>query len=100
MANNCKRSWWIETDAYKQESILVLSEFYFVSALSAVVVLFKVAHPVKLEQDISEQFYVAGPETGRSKIAPGMTANFMVFFTPQESKVLFLIIFTTKFVDI
>ncbi|XP_043979545.1 hydrocephalus-inducing protein homolog [Gambusia affinis] len=46
----------------------------------------QVAHPVKLEQDISEQFYVAGPETGRSKIAPGMTANFMVFFTPQESK--------------
>ncbi|XP_008409888.1 hydrocephalus-inducing protein homolog isoform X2 [Poecilia reticulata] len=46
----------------------------------------QVAHPVKLEKDISEQFYVAGPETGRSKIAPGMTASFMVFFTPQESK--------------
>ncbi|XP_014864279.1 PREDICTED: hydrocephalus-inducing protein homolog, partial [Poecilia mexicana] len=46
----------------------------------------QVAHPVKLDQDISEQFYVAGPETGRSKIAPGMSASFMVFFTPQESK--------------
>uniref|UniRef100_A0A3B5MTE8 HYDIN/VesB/CFA65-like Ig-like domain-containing protein n=1 Tax=Xiphophorus couchianus TaxID=32473 RepID=A0A3B5MTE8_9TELE len=46
----------------------------------------QVAHPVKLEQDISEQFYVVGPETGRSKIAPGMTASFMIFFTPQENK--------------
>uniref|UniRef100_A0A096LZ64 HYDIN/VesB/CFA65-like Ig-like domain-containing protein n=1 Tax=Poecilia formosa TaxID=48698 RepID=A0A096LZ64_POEFO len=46
----------------------------------------QVSHPVKLDQDVSEQFYMAGPETGRSKIAPGMTASFMVFFTPQESK--------------
>ncbi|MEQ2189453.1 hypothetical protein GOODEAATRI_025464, partial [Goodea atripinnis] len=46
----------------------------------------KVAHAVKLEQDISEQFYVVGPENGSSKVAPGMTLSFTVFFTPQESK--------------
>ncbi|MEQ2275779.1 hypothetical protein XENORESO_008665 [Xenotaenia resolanae] len=45
-----------------------------------------VAHAVKLEQDISEQFYVVGPENGSSKVAPGMTLSFTVFFTPQESK--------------
>ncbi|XP_047205151.1 hydrocephalus-inducing protein homolog isoform X6 [Girardinichthys multiradiatus] len=46
----------------------------------------KVAHAVKLERDISEQFYVVGPENGSSKVAPGMTLSFTVFFTPQESK--------------
>uniref|UniRef100_A0A3Q2PEK1 HYDIN axonemal central pair apparatus protein n=1 Tax=Fundulus heteroclitus TaxID=8078 RepID=A0A3Q2PEK1_FUNHE len=46
----------------------------------------KVAHAVKLEQDVSEHFYVVGPESGSSKVAPGMTTSFMIFFTPHESK--------------
>ncbi|KAM4733696.1 hydrocephalus-inducing protein homolog isoform 3-T4 [Anableps anableps] len=46
----------------------------------------QVAHPIKVEQDISEQFHVVGPENGNGKVAPGMTAKFMVFFTPRESK--------------
>ncbi|KAM4554444.1 hydrocephalus-inducing protein homolog [Fundulus diaphanus] len=46
----------------------------------------KVAHAVKLEQDVSEHFYVVGPENGSSKVAPGMTTSFMIFFTPHESK--------------
>lgn len=51
------------------------------------VLLFKVSRKVKLEHQNSEQFYVVGPEDRGCKVAPGMSATFTVFFTPQEIKV-------------
>ncbi|XP_075327326.1 hydrocephalus-inducing protein homolog [Odontesthes bonariensis] len=46
----------------------------------------KVSRQVKLEQQDSEQFHVAGPQDAGRKVAPGMSATYTVFFTPQENK--------------
>lgn len=47
----------------------------------------KVSRQVKLELQHSEHFHVIGPEDGGRKVAPGMSATFTVYFTPQENKV-------------
>uniref|UniRef100_A0A3Q2FQ64 HYDIN/VesB/CFA65-like Ig-like domain-containing protein n=1 Tax=Cyprinodon variegatus TaxID=28743 RepID=A0A3Q2FQ64_CYPVA len=46
----------------------------------------KEAHAVTVVPESSEYFNVKGPGNGRAKVAPGLTASFMVFFTPQENK--------------
>ncbi|XP_038153742.1 hydrocephalus-inducing protein homolog [Cyprinodon tularosa] len=46
----------------------------------------KEAHAVTVVPESSEYFNVKGPGNGRVKVAPGLTASFMVFFTPQENK--------------
>ncbi|XP_034542457.1 hydrocephalus-inducing protein homolog isoform X2 [Notolabrus celidotus] len=46
----------------------------------------KVSRHVKVKQQDSEFFHVVGPEDGGSKVAPGLSATFTVFFTPQENK--------------
>ncbi|XP_071313817.1 hydrocephalus-inducing protein homolog isoform X2 [Trachinotus anak] len=46
----------------------------------------KVSRQVKLEMQDSEYFHVVGPKDAGSKVASGMSATFIVFFTPQEEK--------------
>ncbi|XP_070763174.1 hydrocephalus-inducing protein homolog [Enoplosus armatus] len=46
----------------------------------------KVSRQVRLELQDSEYFHVLGPEEAGSKVAPGMSATFVVSFTPQENK--------------
>nr|XP_029134421.1 hydrocephalus-inducing protein homolog [Labrus bergylta] len=46
----------------------------------------KVSRQVKVEQQDSEYFHVVGPEDAGSKVAPGLSATFTVYFTPQENK--------------
>ncbi|XP_031731518.1 hydrocephalus-inducing protein homolog isoform X1 [Anarrhichthys ocellatus] len=46
----------------------------------------KVSRHVKLELPESEYFRVVGPEDAGSRVAPGLSATFTVFFTPQENK--------------
>ncbi|KAK2841889.1 hypothetical protein Q5P01_012089 [Channa striata] len=46
----------------------------------------KVSRQVKLEVEDSEYFHVVGPEDACSKVAPGMSSTFTVFFTPQDNK--------------
>ena len=48
----------------------------------------KVSQHVKLELQNSEYFQVAGPKEAGSKVGPGMSATFIVSFSPQENKVL------------
>ncbi|KAM7396206.1 hypothetical protein PAMP_019263 [Pampus punctatissimus] len=48
----------------------------------------KVSRQMKLELQDSEYFSVVGPEDAGNKVAPGLSATFTVFFTPQENKVL------------
>ena len=43
---------------------------------------------VKLELQDSDYFHAIGPKDAGSKVAQGMSAEFTVSFTPQESKVL------------
>uniref|UniRef100_A0A672JGY3 HYDIN/VesB/CFA65-like Ig-like domain-containing protein n=1 Tax=Salarias fasciatus TaxID=181472 RepID=A0A672JGY3_SALFA len=45
----------------------------------------KVSRRVKLEQQDSEYFHVDAPKEG-NKVAPGLSATFTVYFTPQENK--------------
>uniref|UniRef100_A0A3Q3KPP0 HYDIN/VesB/CFA65-like Ig-like domain-containing protein n=1 Tax=Monopterus albus TaxID=43700 RepID=A0A3Q3KPP0_MONAL len=46
----------------------------------------KVSRQVKLKFQDTEYFQVVGPDEAGSKVAPGISATFTVFFTPQESK--------------
>lgn len=59
-------------------------QFYKVSVMFFV----KVSRQVKVELQDSEYFHVVGSEDARIKVAPGLSATFNVFFTPQENKVL------------
>ncbi|XP_053175951.1 hydrocephalus-inducing protein homolog [Scomber japonicus] len=45
----------------------------------------KVSRQMKLELQDSEHFTVVGEDAG-NKVAPGLSASFSVFFTPQENK--------------
>ncbi|KAM8849594.1 hydrocephalus-inducing protein homolog isoform 2-T2 [Spinachia spinachia] len=45
-----------------------------------------VSRHVMLELQESEYFHVVGPEDAGSRVAPGLSASFTVFFTPQENK--------------
>nr|XP_019962004.1 PREDICTED: hydrocephalus-inducing protein homolog [Paralichthys olivaceus] len=46
----------------------------------------KVPRSVRLEPQESECFHVGGSKDTVSKVAPGMSTTFTVFFTPQENK--------------
>ncbi|XP_072290521.1 hydrocephalus-inducing protein homolog [Eucyclogobius newberryi] len=46
----------------------------------------KVPRYVKLELQESEYFRVAGPEDASGKVAPGLSANYTVLFSPQDNK--------------
>ncbi|XP_068458365.1 hydrocephalus-inducing protein homolog isoform X2 [Clinocottus analis] len=46
----------------------------------------KVPRKVKVEHQESEYFHVVGPEDARSRVAPGLSTAFTVFFAPQENR--------------
>lgn len=43
---------------------------------------------MKLELQDSAYFHVVGPKDAGSKVSPGMSATFTIYFTPLENKVL------------
>lgn len=69
---------WIWLCARGSVGFIILSSLYD---------FFKVIRQVKLEQQESEYFGVIGPKDARSKVAPGLSIDFTVIFTPHENKV-------------
>lgn len=67
---------------------MLLCEVFMFYNICAVLLFFfvKVSRQVRLELQDSEYFSVASEDAGR-KVAPGLSATFTVFFSPQENKV-------------